>query len=126
MTAPTLLPSEGRQVIDGFGPGSFQISGKVYAGSVIVTAVQTVSWPIGSVAELRPESFAHVVEANVRPELLLLGCGAKFALVPRPVRESLRQVGIVVDAMDTRAACRTYNVLIAEERRVAAALIALP
>jgi uncharacterized protein len=46
--------------------------------------------------------------------------------VPSALRQGLRAGGIVVDAMDTGAACRTYNVLLAEERRVAAALIALP
>jgi uncharacterized protein len=58
-------------------------------------------------------------------EILLLGCGARMGTVPFALRKGLRASGIVVDAMDTGAACRTYNVLLAEERRVAAALIKL-
>ncbi|MGH6796969.1 MAG: MTH938/NDUFAF3 family protein, partial [Roseiarcus sp.] len=58
-------------------------------------------------------------------EILLLGCGPRMAPVPPALRQGLRVAGIVVDAMDTGAACRTYNVLLSEDRRVAAALLAL-
>ena len=57
-------------------------------------------------------------------DLLLLGCGARMAMVPAGVRQHLRAAGVVVESMDTGAACRTYNVLMADGRRVAAALIA--
>jgi len=57
-------------------------------------------------------------------DLLLLGCGARMAMVPAALRQQLRDAGVVIEAMDTGAACRTYNVLMADGRRVAAALIA--
>jgi uncharacterized protein len=57
---------------------------------------------------------------------LLIGCGARMAFVPRALRDALKAGGIACDGMDTGAACRTYNVLLAEDRRVAAALIAVP
>jgi uncharacterized protein len=58
-------------------------------------------------------------------EVLLLGTGTRHEFVPPSLRRRLRDAGIVIDTMDTGAACRTYNVLVAEDRRVAAALIAL-
>jgi uncharacterized protein len=58
-------------------------------------------------------------------ELLLLGCGPRMALIPSTLRAALRAKGIVLEPMDTGAACRTYNVLAAEGRKVAAALIAV-
>jgi uncharacterized protein len=60
------------------------------------------------------------------PDILVVGTGATFALFPPELRQAVRAWGVVVEAMATPAACRTYNVLLAEERRVAAALIALP
>ena len=75
-------------------------------------------------------SFADITAASLAPviarggiQILLLGCGRRMQPVPQAVRQALRQAGIVVDAMDTGAACRTYNVLLAEDRRVAAALL---
>ena len=59
-------------------------------------------------------------------EFLVIGCGARAMLVPPALRQELRDAGLRLDAMDTGAACRTYNVLLAEDRRVAAALIPLP
>jgi uncharacterized protein len=57
-------------------------------------------------------------------EVVLLGCGARLTQIPRELRQMLRQSGLAAELMDTGAACRTYNVLAAEERKVAAALIA--
>ena len=58
-------------------------------------------------------------------ELLLIGTGARMSQIDRELRQTLRADGVVIEAMDTGAACRTYNVLMAEGRRVAAALIAV-
>ena len=57
--------------------------------------------------------------------MLLIGCGARIAPLPKAVRDGLREAGIGADTMDTGAACRTFNILVSEGRRVAAALIAL-
>ncbi len=114
-----------RQVIAGYGPNLFRISGTVHKTSVIVFADRTVAWPVASLDDLSLDSLAPVLDANPPVEVLLLGVGARNRLVPEALRQQLRDAGIVLDSMDTGAACRTYNVLMAEDRRVAAALIAL-
>jgi uncharacterized protein len=76
-------------------------------------------------ADLTIDSLAPIMAAEPRPAVLLLGCGKGMSVVPRDVKAALRQAGIVVEPMDTGAACRTYNVLLTEGRDVAAALIAV-
>lgn len=115
----------GRQVIERYGNGRFTVSGEVWDGSVLVLPEETFVWPVVSPAELSFESFRGLIERNVPVDILLLGCGPRMTLVPSPLRKKLRAQGMVVEPMDTGAACRTYNILLAEERRVAAALIAV-
>lgn len=117
-----IIPS-GRQLLESYGEGRFRVSGILHEGSVLVLPDRTLPWPVTGMADVTAASFAPL-EAD-RPEILLLGCGAKMVLVPPALRTALRAHGMVVDAMDTGAACRTYNVLLAEGRRVAAALIAI-
>ena len=69
------------------------------------------------------QSFDFVRSAEPAVEILLLGSGPKMGLLPSKLRRELRDAGIVVDVMETGAACRTYNVLLSEDRRVAAALL---
>ena len=114
-----------RQVIAGYGAGLFRISGVVHNSSVIVFTDRTIAWPVQSLDDLTIDSLAPVRDADPAVEVLLLGVGGQNALVPSALRKALRDAGIVLDSMDTGAACRTYNVLMAEDRRVAAALIAL-
>ncbi len=118
------IPAE-RKYIDHYGDGGFRVGGERYEGSVIVTPEQVWPWPVSSFAELTSESVAPVLSAEPAIELLLIGCGARVARIPNHVRETLRSGAITVDGMETGAACRTYNVLMAEERRVAVALIAI-
>ncbi len=121
----TQVVPEGRQFIAGYGAGLFRISGVVHRGSVLVFPERTLPWPVTEIEGLGVEDLAAVAEAAPPIDVLLLGCGERMQPVPRVVRESLRERGIGVDSMDTGAACRTYNVLMGEGRRVAAALIAL-
>lgn len=118
-------PAARVQVIDAYGSGGFRVSGEAFRGSILVLPSGVVSWPVAEIDALTLESLAPIVEAAPQIEILLLGCGPRAAMVPPALRQALRQAGLVVDAMDTGAACRTFNVLRAEERRVAAALIAL-
>lgn len=115
----------GPRVIDAYGNGGFRIGGDAFTGSVLVLPDGTVQSWAADVRALSAENFAAVMAASPMPEILLLGCGPRAAFVPPAVRQHLREAGVVIDAMGTGAACRTYNVLIAEERRVAAALIAV-
>ncbi|PWC55525.1 Mth938-like domain-containing protein [Azospirillum sp. TSO22-1] len=122
MDVTPLIPAD-RQVIDGYGDGQFCVRGTWLPGPLIVFPDRTLTWEVTGFAALTVESFAPITEADPPVEILLLGAGPRNQLVPRALRESLRARGVVVDGMDTGAACRTYNVLLAEGRRVAAALL---
>jgi len=114
-----------RQLIHGYGDHGFTITGLRHEGSVLVFPGRTQAWPVTSMAELSLEALAPILAAEPRPAVLLLGCGKGMSVVPREIKTALRDAGIVVEPMDTGAACRTYNVLLTEGRDVAAALIAV-
>lgn len=113
-----------RQLVQGYGPGEFKIAGIRWQGSVLVCRDATQPWPVRSPAELDLASLEPLRGAAA--DILVVGTGASFLLLPPELRRQIRDWGMVVEAMATPAACRTYNVLLAEERRVAAALIVLP
>ncbi len=118
----TPIAPAGRQVIDSYGPAGFRVSGLAYETSVLVFPDRTLLWSVASFADVDEASLRPVVEHG-GVEILLLGCGRTMQPVPVTLRQALKGVGIGIDAMDTGAACRTYNVLMGEDRRVAAALI---
>ena len=121
-TLPTPRP-EDRQVIQSYGPGRFRISNVVYEHAVLVLPGRTLRWQLDEAGAITLASLAPLRENGTRLEILLVGCGARAVAVPEGVRLWLREAGIVADAMDTGAACRTYGVLLAEGRSVAAALM---
>ncbi len=125
MDLTPLIPA-GRQIVESYGGGKFRVSGVSYRGSVLGFPARTLAWPVAAMDQLNQLSLEPVMaEAQAGGiDLLLLGCGARMAIVPAAVRQHLRTAGVVVESMDTGAACRTYNVLMADGRRVAAALIA--
>jgi uncharacterized protein len=116
-----LIPAD-RQVIDSYGAAGFHVSGAAYEGAILVFPDRTQPWAVTALAEVTVESLAPVI-AHGNVEILLLGCGRRMQPASRALRQALRAAGIVVDTMDTGAACRTYNILLSEERRVAAALL---
>jgi len=116
---------KGRQVITSYGGGSFKVSGQVYQGSVIIFPERTVSWTMTVKTPITLDRLTPVLQATEVVELLLIGCAPHQKALPPKIRDGLKQKGIRMEVMDTGAACRTFNVLLAEERRVAAALIAL-
>ena len=121
MDLTPVVPSD-RQVIERYAPSGFRVSGVIYQGPVLVFPDRTVSWGATNPATVSWESLAPVIEhGDVR--ILLLGLGRTMSPMPASLRTALRAAGIVLEAMDTGAACRTYNVLVAEGRHVAAALI---
>ena len=124
MDITPLLPA-GRQVVEAYGDGGFRVSGEDYRGSVLVFPEVTLAWPVAAIGELSAASLAPVTARDAAIDLLLVGCGARMALIDPAVRGEVRADGVVIEAMDTGAACRTYNVLMAEGRAVAAALIAV-
>jgi uncharacterized protein len=112
-------------LIQSYGDGGFRIGGVAHRGSVVVLPTQVEDWPIAAIADAAVDSLAVVIAADPKVELLLVGCGRRAEPLPAELRRRLRAAGIAVEIMDTGAACRTYNVVVAEGRRVAAALIAI-
>jgi uncharacterized protein len=111
----------GRHVVERYGPAGFRVGGIVYRGSVLVFADRTLEWPVEAAA-VTVESLAPVF-AHGDIELLVVGLGRSGGLLHAKLRGHLHELGIGFESMDTGAACRTYNVLLGEDRRVAAALI---
>jgi uncharacterized protein len=123
MDVTPLIP-EGRQIIQGYGPKGFKVSGVSFEGPIIVSPMQTQEWNAPEAFSALQESDFSAIEADAANiDVLLLGCGARGEFFPPELRAALRAKGLVVETMDTGAACRTYNVLMAEGRRVAAALM---
>jgi len=119
-----LIPG-GRQIVESYGEGRFRVAGRVYPGAVLIFPEQTLVWPVALASEASLENLGPVLAAarGGSVDLLLFGQGLRMLLVSSDLRQGLRKAGIVIEPMDTGAACRTYNVLMAEGRRVAAALI---
>lgn len=110
-----------RQIVQAYGEGGFRITGRDHAGSVLVFLGETRPWS----GALDLDALAPVVEAAADIDILVVGCGPGFTLPPEDLKARLKSHGIVLEWMDTAAACRTFNVLAIEERAVAAALIAV-
>lgn len=112
-------PRGGR--IDAYGPGGFRIDGAWHEGSLILSpsGIERFEGTVGG--EALPRVLAIADEVDV----VLIGQGPDFAPLPRETRVALEEAGIGAEPMSTDAACRTYNLLLAEERRVAAVLVAL-
>jgi uncharacterized protein len=117
----TPLVAKDRQVIESYGASGFRVSGHSYDGAILVLPQATYAWPVTALADIAAATLAPAIDAGIR--ILLLGCGRHTLPVPPALRQELRARGVVIDAMDTGAACRTYNVLLAEDRLVAAALL---
>ena len=113
-----------RQFIESYGPGRFTVSGVDHAGSILVFADRTEAWPVAGFADLTGDHLAGAM-ADTGVDFILLGCGASIQFPSRALRDAAKAAGVSLEPMDTGAACRTFNVLTLEERRVAAALIAL-
>jgi uncharacterized protein len=110
--------------IDAYGNGGFRFAGMSHRGSILCLPHAIEAWEPRSIEDLTPAAFAAVLAARDRIDFVLLGTGETHGMPPADVREALSAAGLGLDVMATGAAARTYNVLIAEGRRVAAALIA--
>lgn len=114
-------------VVASYRGGAFNVSGTRHAGSIILLRDQVLPWGVADLAAIDAAALAETVATSgAAVELLLIGCGTRLVPVAPDLRRPLKARGIAVEPMDTGAACRTFNVLTAEERRVAAALIAVP
>jgi len=125
MDVTPFIPGE-RKVLQAYGDGGFRISGERIEGPILLFPDRVLAWDVTELALLLPEHIALVAECQPKVEILLLGTGVHMVLPPADLRRHCRSLGIALEVMDTGAACRTYNVLLAEERRLAAALFPAP
>lgn len=116
---------QGRQLIQGYGGGGFRIAGVAHTSSVIVLPDETIAWQATSFDDISVPGLAPLLTENNGVEVLLIGCGPRMGMPIAEIRDALKAYSIVPEWMDTGAACRTFNVLLAEDRAVAAALIAV-
>ncbi len=116
----TPLIRQGQQIIQGYSGGSFRVSGRVYAGPVIVFPDYVEEWASPG---LGADSFSAMAARRDELDVVLAGTGKTMQILMPDTRRALKDMGLAVEFMDTGAACRTYNVLMAEGRRVAAALL---
>lgn len=112
-----------RQVIQSYGDGKFRISEKQYEQALLVFPQHTIPWSPVDENNLRLNDFEAVLKAKPAIDILLLGCGKTTLFVPLTLRDAIKERGIVLEPMDTGAACRTFNILLGEDRRIAAALM---
>lgn len=146
----TPLVKQGSQIIQSYADGGFRVSGVVYNAPIIVFPSYSELWKIkkrgdGGVLALEEgergvssstalssgvevkgpvlEDFEGLIARADEIDVVLLGCGAQMAFMEPGLKNALRDQGLAVDVMNTGAACRTYNVLMAEGRRVVAALM---
>ena len=111
----TPLIRDGQQIIQSYAAGVFRISGISYESAVIVTPAQTVPWNEApdTLESLSIESFKTLTPQADDIDVVLFGTGNKMAFIPPALRQDLSAKGLPLDVMDTGAACRTYNVLMA-------------
>jgi len=105
----------------GYGEGYVMVNAERRETSVVVLPERVVAWPAKGFDALTLEDFSFVLE--LKPEIVLLGTGGRQRFPHPRLTRALAQAGVGVEVMDVQAACRTYNILVAEERRVAAALL---
>lgn len=115
----------GRFAIDAYGRGGFRFADMSHRGSILALPSGIHAWPVASPADLSVEALAKVVAERAAVDVLLLGTGASPVAVDDALRWVLRDAGIGLDVMATGAAARTYNIMLGENRRVAAALLAV-
>jgi uncharacterized protein len=112
-------------VIRGYGPGELRINDQVFTHTMIVSASSLRPEPgLADVAHLTAEHAAHILEFE--PELVLIGTGERQVFPDAAFSAQFLKSGIGFEVMNTGAACRTFNVLVSEQRRVVALLILFP
>ncbi|MEM7679675.1 MAG: Mth938-like domain-containing protein [Pseudomonadota bacterium] len=121
----TPLVKAGQQIIQSYANGKFRISGESYDSAVFVMPSGTQIWDTKAteIDQLTEQDFSTLIAQANDLDVVLLGCGAEIAFLDKALKQKLSDHGLPVEVMDTGAACRTYNVLMAEGRRVAAALL---
>jgi uncharacterized protein len=112
--------------IEAYGNGGFAFAEMSHRGSLLCLPDAIWAWPVTKPEEIDKASLAPVFAAANGIDTLIIGTGTEVWLPSSALREALRAVSVVLDAMQTGPAIRTYNIMMGERRRVAAALIAVP
>jgi uncharacterized protein len=116
------LSTAAGNVITASGAGWVRIGTREYRASVVVTVDTVADWAPAGFEALAEDDFARLL-VPTRPDVVLLGTGATIRFPHPRLTRALADAGVGVEVMDTAAACRTYNILVAEGRRVVAALV---
>lgn len=120
----TPLIKQGQQIIQSYAGGSFKISSEHYKGAVIVAPDDTIPWQgVTDFESLSLSHFSSLIEQSNDIDVVLLGAGNGMKFFNPALKAQLSAKGLPIDVMGTGAACRTYNVLMAEGRRVVAAML---
>ena len=117
-------PSAHGPVVQGFSSGGFSVDGGVYR-ALLLTPQSVREWTAPPLEVLGVDHLAELLALDPAPEFLILGTGASMGFPPRALVRALEARGIGVEAMDSRAAARTWGMLRAEERWIAAAIMPL-
>ncbi|KQP48817.1 hypothetical protein ASG40_18970 [Methylobacterium sp. Leaf399] len=116
----------GRHLIDAYGNGGFRFAEMSHRGSILMLPSGVRAWDVADARTIDRDALRPVQLAAGEVELLLVGTGLDIVPLPEPLRRWLKDAGVGLDVMQTGAAARTYNILMAENRKVAAALVAVP
>jgi uncharacterized protein len=119
-----LARPDARYRITGYGPGYVSINGTRREQHTIVLGDRLLDWQVDDFARLDAADFAGLAALPI--EILLLGTGARLRFPHPRLTQAVRDAGVGLEVMDTNAACRTYNILLEENRRVGAALLIDP
>jgi uncharacterized protein len=112
--------------IEAYGKGGFAFADMSHRGSLLCLPDAIWAWPVTRPEDIDRASLARIFEAVKAIDTLIIGTGSGVWLPPSALRDALRAVRVVLDAMQTGPAITTYNIMLGERRRVAAALIAVP
>jgi uncharacterized protein len=115
----------GRHQIESFGNGGFRLGSLSHQGSVVITPSGVRACDADALSKVTNEHVAAIVSEKANIDMLLIGAGRDMLPLPSALAQLLKEHGIGYDVMTTNAAVRTYNVVQAEDRRVAAILIAV-
>jgi uncharacterized protein len=115
----------GRAPIDSYGNGGFRFAEMSHRGSILALPGGIEAWAVAAVDDITPETLSRLIAESPAIEILLIGTGDRMTPLSTESRAALSQAGLEPELMQTGAAVRTFNVLLSEQRAVAAALIAV-
>lgn len=112
--------------VTAYGNGGFRFADMSHKGSILCLPAGIFAWPVLDAAHLTPADFAFLFETLEKPAAVLLGTGPTQIWPDPAITKAFVDAGLQLEPMSTGSAARTYNVLLAEKRTIAAALIAVP